>query len=371
MAPPARPANPPRRAKGRRILVVEDDPDMREEVSSALSADGFRVALARDGQEALEQLRCGARPDVIVLDLRLPHMDGWEFRAAQLADPGLASIPVLAMSGDESPQAKAVHADHYLAKPFELRELLSAVHRMLLEAECRRLEARLREAERLTVLGTVAAGIGHEISNPLTYILANLAELESAVGGPEDTSLRNLVQKTREGALRIQTVVATVRSLSRKDDERQQAVDLRVLLETCIAMTRHQIGGKARLRRDLGEAPTVWGNEGRLGQVFINLLANAAQAIPAGVPEAHEIQVRARVAGDQAVVEVSDTGAGIPSEVRARLFEPFFTTRKAGAGTGLGLAISRDIVTEHGGRIEVESAPGQGATFRVMLPLQR
>ena len=370
MGSPRRPVSPRERAKGRRILVVEDDPEMRQEMSSALSAEGFKVELARDGYEALGRLHWGAPPDVIVLDLVLPPMAGWEFRAAQLADPELASIPVVAMSGDESPQAKAVHADHYLGKPFDIGRV--ALGRRPCVARSGVPPAGGPPA-RFGAPGRAGHHHGERrsrISNPLTYVIANLAELKRALGDSGDTALRDLVQQTQQGALRIRTVVTTLRALSRKDDQSKAAVDLGVLLETSIAMTWNQICQKARLVRDLAEAPIVLGNEGRLVQLFINLLANAAQAIPEGAPESNEIQVRTRTELGNAVVEVTDSGLGIPPEARARLFEPFFTTKEPGAGTGLGLAISRDIVIEHGGRIEVESAPGQGATFRVVFPLQ-
>jgi signal transduction histidine kinase len=351
-----------------RILVVEDDPGIRRDLAETLGSAGHTIDVAADGQSALARLRQGPPPDLILLDLVMPRLDGWELRAAQLASPGLADIPVLAMSGEDSAQARAVNAQAYLAKPFGPRELLATIDRLLLAEECRRLQVRLRESERLVVLGTIAAELGHEINNPLTCILHNLAEVERGLGGPEQESQRLLVQQSLEGAQRIHHLVATLGTMSRKDEEGPTTVELAVVLETAITMTSHHFAGRARLVRDLAAAPTVWGNEPRLGQLFINLLANAAQAMPPGRPD-NEVRITATADGEQAVVEIRDNGVGMTDEVRQRLFEPFFTTKGPGKGTGLGLVISRDIVRDHGGRLDVDSRPGAGTTVRVTLPV--
>jgi two-component system, NtrC family, sensor kinase len=350
------------------VLIVEDDRELKEQISSLLLREGYQVELASDGAEALHRLASGAAPDLIVLDLVLPRMDGWQFRAAQLARPELAGIPVLAVSGEDGAQARAVHADRFLAKPFQPDALVAAVRQVLLEAECRRLEARLAESEQRAALGTLAASVAHEISNPLTYLLGNLLELEKTLDDADLPRARDLLERALDGAMRIRSVVASLRGLSRTGDEPWTSVDLAVLLETSIAMTAHHLAA-INVTRDLSRAPTVLGSEARLGQVFINLLANAAQAISPEIAGGNEIRVSARQVGRHAVIEVADSGRGMPPDVMRRLFEPFFTTKPPGVGTGLGLVISRDIVRQHGGRIEVESAPGQGATFRVLLPI--
>jgi CheY-like chemotaxis protein len=143
------------------------------------------------------------------------------------------------------------------------------------------------------------------------------------------------------------------------------------VLETSIAIAYNEIRHRARLDKHLQDGLAVQGEEARLGQVFVNLLVNAAQAIPAGAASSNQISVATLVRGDSVVVEIRDTGIGIPSELRSKIFEPFFTTRGAEDGTGLGLAISQDIVREHGGAIELESVPGKGSTFRVLLPFHR
>jgi two-component system NtrC family sensor kinase len=352
-----------------RILVVEDDAGVRREATDVLEDAGYRVDQASDGLQALTRLGQSPRPNLILLDLMLPGLDGWQLRAAQLASPTLADIPVLVMSGDDSAQARAINADGYLPKPFEANDLLSAVERVLLRFECRRLQLRLHESERFVVLGTLAAELGHEINNPLTYIMNNLTELETALAEPEQEPLRVLVRQAQTGAERIHHLVGTLNQMSRKREGGRSHVDLAVVLETAIAMTAHHLTGRARLVRDFHGAPVIWANPARLGQLFINLLANAAQAIPPGRAAMATVTVRARQRGDTAEVEIVDTGAGMSPEIRDHLFEPFFTTKPPGEGTGLGLVISRNIAREHGGRLEVESSPGQGATVRVLLPL--
>jgi signal transduction histidine kinase len=355
----------------KRILVVEDDRDIQDALSVTLREEGFDVTVALSGEDALARLRQDASVDLIVLDLVLPGMSGWQFRSAQRSQAAISAIPVIAMSADRRAEAQAIHADYYLPKPFTSETLLAAVHQVFLGQECRRLEKRLRESERLVLLGTVAAGVGHEINNPLTYILANVDMLEKTLPELEPQQILSRLREVRHGAERIRSVVAALRDMSRRPDEQRQLMELRAVLERSIAMAGPEVRSRARLHQDLVGAPAIVGNEPRLGQVFINLLINAAQAFDSGVPETNDVSVRARTVATDAIVEISDSGRGIAPDLQERIFEPFFTTKEPGRGTGLGLAISRDIVAEHGGRIEVESAPGRGSTFRVVLPLQR
>ena len=352
-----------------RILVVEDDRDIRDQMVGLLDDAGYTPEAVADGASALARLDEEPRPDLIVLDLLLPRLDGWQLRAAQLASPTLAEIPVLAMSGEHSAQARAIHAEAYLSKPFGSGEFLNAVERAILRAECRRLQVQLSDAERLVVLGTIAAELGHEINNPLTYILHNLTELETGLTAQPPQELRELVHHAREGADRIHEIVLSLGQMSRRGDSDLGPVELTLVLETAIAMTAHHFDGRARVQRALQTVPAVWGNPTRLGQLFINLLANAAQSIRPDPAMPGKVVVRTSLRDGMAEVEISDTGSGIPLDVQSRLFEPFFTTKPAGQGTGLGLPICRNIVREHGGRLELESTPGRGTKVRVKLPL--
>ncbi len=242
--------------------------------------------------------------------------------------------------------------------------------------EQKEMQERLLLADRLASMGTLAAGVAHEINNPLSFVITNLAlatELISAVAATVDApKLREsmeLLGEVRDGAERVRRIVRDLKVFSRPDDATSGAVDVQKVLESSINMASNEIRHRARLVKDYGPVRMVEGNDAQLGQVFLNLLLNAAQAIPEGSVEENEIRVVTRAGADQGcvVVEVSDTGAGIPAAVLSRVFDPFFTTKPVGMGTGLGLSVCHGIVAKLGGEIEVESTPGAGTTFRVLL----
>jgi CheY-like chemotaxis protein len=231
-------------------------------------------------------------------------------------------------------------------------------------------------AERLATAGQLAAGVGHEINNPLAYVLANLTYALEELGrlktpAPEvdfPEMQRALVQ-AQLGAERIRDIVRDLRIFSRSDPEAMGPVDVQAALEFAIGMTAHQLRQRARLIRWYQPVPFVQANESRLGQVFLNLLLNAAQAIPEGASGDHEVSVTVNSEGEGwVVVEIRDTGVGISAEHLPRIFEPFFTTKAVGEGSGLGLSVCHGIVRGLGGQILVESQPGQGSAFRVLLP---
>lgn len=249
-----------------------------------------------------------------------------------------------------------------------------AVHRDI--GERRAMQAQLLVASRLASVGTLAAGVAHEINNPLAFVNANILyladELErfrSAVGPATDEILQ-LVAETRQGVERIGLIVRDLKAFSRVDSEDISAVvDVRKVLAFAEKMAGKEMRQRARVVRDIQPVPMVKANESRLGQVFLNLLLNAAQAIPDGAATENEIRIRTRTDGlGRAVVEVSDSGRGIPEDLRARVFDPFFTTKPVGEGTGLGLSICLGIVRSLGGEILLESEVGEGSTFRVALP---
>lgn len=241
--------------------------------------------------------------------------------------------------------------------------------------EQRDLHARLVAADRAASLGTLASGVAHEINNPLAYVAANLTylgreltALRESTATADWTELEGALAEAREGADRVRRIVQDLKTFSRSDEDASGPVDLRAALEFSLKMTRNEIRHHARLVEHCGEVPLVDADEGRLGQVFVNLLVNAAQAIPEGRADENEIRVSTWTdpAGN-AVVEISDTGAGIPPELRDRIFDPFFTTKPVGIGTGLGLSICRGIVTKFGGELSLQSEVNRGTCFRVTL----
>ncbi|WP_224247644.1 two-component regulator propeller domain-containing protein [Hyalangium gracile] len=257
-----------------------------------------------------------------------------------------------------------------------------------LDANLRTLRAtqsQLVQAGKMAAVGTLAAGVGHEINNPLSYIVSNLEHACEEAGGlmrrleegPEDVRerLREMEQVLREalmGADRVRRIVRDLKTFSRQDEDTRGPVDLRAVMDSAAKLAAGELRPRAQLLRDYAEVPRVEGNEARLAQVFLNLIINAAQALPEGRPEQNEVRlVTRRVGEDRVAAEVHDTGSGIPPEVVGRIFDPFFTTKPVGVGTGLGLALCHAFITSMGGRIEVESQVGRGTMFRVTLPVAR
>jgi signal transduction histidine kinase/ligand-binding sensor domain-containing protein/CheY-like chemotaxis protein len=237
---------------------------------------------------------------------------------------------------------------------------------------------RLVQAEKMAAVGTLAAGVGHELNNPLAFVVSNLhyvaEEVREAAARDEERERWGEVQQALAEAMlgteRMRRIIQDLKTFSRMQPaERMRRVDLHAVLELALSIADGEIRHRARVVRDYGEPPVVLADETQLGQVLLNLLVNAAQAIPEGRAAQHEIRVTTRRdERGQAVVAVSDTGSGIPPEVLPRIFEPFFTTKPVGVGTGLGLSICHSYVQVMGGDIRVRSELGRGTTFEVVLP---
>ncbi len=238
--------------------------------------------------------------------------------------------------------------------------------------ERRRIQAQLIHADRMASMGTMAAGVAHEINNPLAYVTTNLTYALDAVEqqsrGAENDELRQALCEALEGAERVRHIVQSLKAYSRAEDETVVAVDVERALDAAISIARAEMKPRAELLRHRGDVPPAAGQESRLVQVFVNLLTNAAQAIPAGDPAKNLIEVATtRLPDGRIAVSVSDTGAGISADHLPRLFDPFFTTKPVGEGTGLGLSICQGIIHGLGGEIRVQSRVGAGSRFEVLL----
>jgi signal transduction histidine kinase/CheY-like chemotaxis protein len=231
--------------------------------------------------------------------------------------------------------------------------------------------ASLVKADRMIAMGTLAAGIGHEINNPLSFVMLNLEQLSSALAGrasDADTArLSALVDTSIDGTRRIHGVVRALSFFSRQPAKRQP-VEVELVVEAAIAITQNEIRHRATLVTDVEPGLWVDSTETGLGQVLVNLLVNAAHAIPEGAPASHTVDVKVHTVDDRVMVRVADTGVGIPEADLDRIFEPFYTTKPRGQGTGLGLGICQEIVRNLGGEMGVTSAPGKGSEFWFALP---
>ncbi|HEY0190237.1 MAG TPA: ATP-binding protein, partial [Kofleriaceae bacterium] len=243
--------------------------------------------------------------------------------------------------------------------------------------ERHRLRAQLVMSDRMASLGTLAAGIAHEINNPLAYVLGNLQLMREALAPvdpdapPRDRieEISSAITDATDGAQRVRKIVQGLRSFSRADDERRGSLDVADVLRAAIRLTANEVRHRAELICELGAAPRVVADDGRLTQVFINLIVNAAHAIPEGAWHHHRITVRTRTdEHGYAAIEVEDTGQGMAPETLARAFDPFFTTKDVGSGTGLGLSICHGIVGGLGGQIAIDSTVGRGTRILVLLP---
>jgi two-component system cell cycle sensor histidine kinase/response regulator CckA len=243
--------------------------------------------------------------------------------------------------------------------------------------ERRAMFTRMAVADRMLSVGTLAAGVAHEINNPLAYISANLQILASELpkvlygeGVPRFApgELESVLADAQEGAHRVSVIVRDMLTLARPEDNATGPVDVVEVLTSSIKMTHNEIRHRARLVQAYGDVPPVEANPSRLGQVFLNLLVNAAHAIEDGHVEANEVSVRVHADDSRVYIEIADTGSGIAPNVLPRIFDPFFTTKPAGVGVGLGLSICDRIIEAFGGTITVTSRLGFGSTFRVALP---
>ena len=346
-------------------LVVEDNRELCAFIGDVL-ATRYRIRTAQDGVRGVE-LAKQLRPDVVVSDIAMPEMDGFELCRQLQADPDTSAIPVLLLTArtdiDSVLQGFDAGASDYLLKPFHATELLARVQ---VHVQLRRMTGRLARQERLAALGTLAASVAHNVRNPLSALISGLPAIKQRLAPMIDASSREMLGLMLDCAERIERMTVDLLDLSRIDRELSGEFSPGNGLLACTRMFGARITHEIELRTDVDQATLAVGRAGEMNHVFMNVLDNALLA----VGTKGTIEVTGKVDGDSYVATISDSGVGIePTNIEA-VFEPFWTTRAAGEGTGLGLSIARQIMDEHGGSISAGISQLGGAQFTIRLPIK-
>ena len=369
-----------------RILIVDDEPANVLLLQRMLEDDGYRaITTTSDSRRALALYR-DTRPDLVVLDLMMPHLDGFAVLEALSAEvPAGAFVPVLVLTADATLDARrralAAGAHDFLTKPFERFEAVLRIRNLLrtrqlyialeehnrsLEDTVRQRTERLMQSEKVAAMGALLAGVAHELNTPLT-LLSGQAQLLSR--HPDPTFARRVGQIER-AADRCVRIVRNFLALARQQPPARGEVRIKSLVDGAVELLAYELQTDGiELAVDVPDTlPRLWADGHQLHQVLVNIMVNAHHAMRRR-REPRRLGVRVYERGPRVRIEIADTGHGIPPEVLARIFDPFFTTKPTGEGTGLGLSLCRSIVEDHGGTITVESVPGHGTTFGIELPV--
>jgi two-component system NtrC family sensor kinase len=368
-----------------RVLLVDDEDDFRQTVAKRLIKRGINAKQAASGEDCLNALE-NETADVVVLDVKMPGMDGIE--TLHHIKKGHPKTEVIMLTGHATTQDGVdgikSGAFDYLSKPIELEHLLGKIrqaHEKLIREEERqretafrtRMEQQMIATERLASLGTLAAGVAHEINNPLAIIKESAGWMASILGKkelseiPRRGDLELALGKIEKGVERARRITLQLLESVKQTDSLLSEVYLKELVgETADLIGKEAATKDIHISLDIGpDVKPIWTDPYKLRQVLINLLTNAVYA--AGRGGAVTVIIRSTQGG--ITMTVQDTGQGIPRENLGRIFEPFFSTKPPGEGTGLGLFVTRSIIEKLGGEIEVKSELGKGAAFQVRLPL--
>jgi two-component system NtrC family sensor kinase len=393
-----------------KILIADDDAVSRRLLQSYLQKWGYEVTAAQDGAEAWRLFEAGLFPAVIT-DWMMPELDGpglvRRIRSSQRPGYVYAILLTAKSQKEDLVEGMDAGADDFLTKPFdrdELRVRLRAGERIIrLEQNLRETRGALIQSEKLAGLGRLAAGVAHEINNPLAFLVNNLAVLRrdvldslrvldtyregcdilareapgiaAAAARQEEEidlpylreNLPRVLDSSDAGLRRVRAIVQNLRDFARLDEAELQDVDINAALRSTLGVLGHEIDRKGvRVATGFQDLPPVFCHAGKIDQALLNIVLNAIQASEREGP----IEIRTRPDGEAVVVEVEDHGSGIDPDHLTHIFEPFFTTKPVGAGTGLGLSVSYGVVRDQGGTIEVESVVGRGSLFRIRLPLR-
>jgi signal transduction histidine kinase len=406
------------------ILIVDDNPTNLSVLSQSLKSAGYKVRMAMDGEDALEQVGL-AHPELILLDIQMPKLDGFEVCRQLQANPETETIPIIFMTALAETEHKvkglSIGAVDYITKPFEQEEVLARVkvHWRLkqltdsLEQQVaersqslQQTQIQLIQQEKLSTLGQLVAGIGHEINNPLGCIVSNLAPAKAyltdltalldcyqhhypqpvpAIASQlEDLDLAFTLQDF--GALlksmtvagdRMKEISESLRNFARSDTTELSPADLQAGLENTLLLLKHrlkEVGDRPAIEiiKHYSPLPNVSCYPGQINQVFMNILANAIDALDSALPaRPPKITLTTTVVHDRLRISIADNGIGISETVKANIFDYLFTTKGVGQGTGLGLAIAQQIIVDrHHGKIQVESELNQGTQFTIEIPIR-
>jgi len=373
-----------------RLILVDDEPVILQLLSTIFADDRFALVACPDGRSALEAIDEGC--DVLLTDKNLPDVGGLELvRRAKAKWPDCEAIILTGYASlDTALEAMELDVFDYIVKPpkdiFDVRRKVhQAFQKIEVVRENRRLVGELKEknealtasleelrqaqrqlvqSEKLAGIGTLAAGVAHEISSPLFGILG----LAEAIGDEDELDIiRDHASEIVEYSRIIKGIVKDLTSYSRSSErEYLTTVPVTQVVRDAVRMVSRSSGYRGDIAVSGPDTLTVRARTSELQQVFVNLVKNAAEAL--ATHGSGELSVRLEREGDEVVIRVVDTGPGIPMQARGQVFDPFYTTKEVGKGTGLGLNIVYRIVTKHRGTVAVEDTPGGGATFVVRLP---
>ena len=374
-----------------KLLIVDDEPEMQRYLKALLDAD-YDVYQAVDGEAGLAAAE-EIKPDIILLDLMIPKIDGLAVCATLKRRKSMESLKIVMLTAraDDEAKLRALEngADDYLTKPFSSLEMKTRLRNLIetgklekdlkvrndeLEKVLRQLretEAQLLHSEKLNSLGTMAAGLLHEINNPINFANTAFSLVMRNPALEEDEDLKEMLVDIHDGFRRIQTIVSDLRLFSAPTKaEARKPFRMSTAVQHALRFTASERSGIS-ISTDIPENDVVSGNESQIVQVLVNLMLNGARAIRKTTDErVGAIKVSAQLSGDRLKISVRDNGCGIPPDKLSRIFDPFYTTGDVGTGTGLGLSISHSIINSHGGTLSAQSEEGQWAELSFDLPLE-